>query len=184
MNVIITGRNVDLTPALKKYAESKLNKFTKYLSTITEAVVTMDVHKRRHHVEVILKAGKQQITAESVTEELYASIDEVVGKLENQIKKMKGKRETGRKPSASARAKAVAEASSMPAAASDEAPEAGAITQRKRLAMKPMTPDEAVMQLEDSTMSFFPYMNAETGQINVVYKLANGNFGLIEPKIK
>jgi putative sigma-54 modulation protein len=181
MNVIITGRNVDLTPALKKYAESKLNKFTKYLSTITEAVVTMDVHKRRHHVEVILKAGKQQITAESVTEELYASIDDVVGKLENQIKKMKGKRETVRKTNV--RAKAVAQAAEAPAV-TEESPEAGSITQRKRLAMKPMTPDEAVMQLEDSTMSFFPYMNAETGQINVVYKLANGNFGLIEPKIK
>ncbi|MFA4830398.1 MAG: ribosome-associated translation inhibitor RaiA, partial [Thermodesulfovibrionales bacterium] len=91
MNVIVNGRHMDLTPALKNYAEEKVKKFERYSSNITEAVVTLSIEKYRHKAEVLLKANGTLIQAEGITGEIYSSIDEVVEKLEKQVKKYKEK---------------------------------------------------------------------------------------------
>ena len=91
MNIIISGRQMDLTDNLKDYAEEKISRFEKYLANISEATVTLSVEKYRHKAEVLLKINGSMIQAESITGEMYSSIDEVVEKLESQIRKYKEK---------------------------------------------------------------------------------------------
>ncbi len=171
MNIIVNGRHLDLTPALKNYAEEKIKKFERYSSNITEAVVTLSIEKYRHKAEVLLKANGVMIQAEGVTGEIYSSIDEVVEKLEKQVKKYKEKLVSHRK----SEGKNIEEVS-------QEAPqETGEIIKKKRFDMKPMGPDEAVMQMELIDKDFFVFTNEVSGDINVVYRRRDGNFGLIEP---
>ncbi|MCL4476366.1 MAG: ribosome-associated translation inhibitor RaiA [Nitrospirae bacterium] len=172
MNIIVNGRHLEVTPALKNYAEEKLKKFDRYLSHITEAVVTLTVEKYRHKAEVLLKANGLLIQAEGVTGEIYSSIDEVVEKLEKQVKKYKEKMVSHRKGEGKAAA--------SPASENTE-PEQGKIIKRKRFDMKPMSPDEAAMQMELLDKDFFVFSNQGTGEINVIYRRDDGNFGLIEP---
>ncbi len=170
MNIIVNGRHLEVTPALKSYAEERLRKFDRYLSQITEAIVTLTVEKYRHKAEVLIKANGVLIQAEGVTSEIYSSIDEVVEKLEKQVKKYKEKLVAHRKGEGKIAA---------PAAAPER--EMGKIIKRKRFDMKPMSPDEAAMQMELLAKDFFVFSNQATGEINVIYKRNDGNFGLIEP---
>ena len=171
MNIIISGRHLEITPALKTYAEEKVKKFERYLSDISEATVTLSIEKKyRHKAEVLLKANGVLIQAEGVTGEIYSSIDEVVEKLERQVKKYKDKLVSRRKGST----KAAESAASPPA-------ETGAIIKNKRFELKPMSPDEASMQMELLDKDFFVFINDISEDINVIYKRRDGNFGLIEP---
>ncbi len=170
MNIIVNGRHLEVTPALKSYAEEKLMKFDRYLSNITEAIVTLTVEKYRHKAEVLIKANGMLIQAEGVTGEIYSSIDEVVEKLEKQVKKYKEKLVSHRKGEGKA-------AVAPPIRESEQ----GRIIKRKRFDMKPMSPDEAAMQMELLDKDFFVFSNHATGEINVIYRRNDGNFGLIEP---
>jgi putative sigma-54 modulation protein len=175
MNIVVNGRNVEVSPPLKKYAEEKIGKFEKYLSNITEAVVTLSIQKYRHKAEVSIRANGVTMQAEGETEELYSSIDEVVEKLDKQVRKFKDKLKSRRK--SEQRTAREAAATAVEAAP----PETGVIIERKRFAAKPMPPDEAAMQLDIDGRDFFVFTNSESGSINVMYRLADGNFGLIEP---
>ncbi len=172
MNIIVNGRHLEITPALKTYAEEKVGKFGRYLSDISEAVVTLSIEKKyRHKAEVLLRANGVLIQAEGVTAEIYSSIDEVVEKLERQIKKYKEKLVARRKGGAK-----TAEVAEKPARA-----ETGTIIKNKRFELKPMSPDEASMQMELLDKDFFVFINDISEDINVIYRRRDGNFGLIEP---
>jgi ribosome hibernation promoting factor len=174
MNIIINGRHLDITPALKSYAEEKIRKFDRYLSNITEAIVTLSIEKKyRHKAEVLLKANGLMIQAEGVTGEIYSAIDEVVEKLDKQVKKYKEKLVSFRK----GEGKAIFETQASP----ESLFEAGKIIKRKRFDMKPMDPNEAAMQMELLDKDFFVFSNDTTGAINVIYRRKDGNYGLIEP---
>lgn len=172
MNIIVTGRQIEVTPALKNYAEKKIKKIKRYLSNITEAVVTINVEKYRHKVEVLLKVNGVLVQAEGITGDIYSSIDDVVDKLERQIKRYKEKLVSHRKSESKASA-IVNEASAIA--------EVGRIIKNKRFELKPMSPDEAVMQMELLDKDFFIFSNDNSGDINVIYRRKDGNFGLIEP---
>lgn len=169
MNIIVNGRHLEITPALRSYAEEKIGKFEKYLSNISEAVVTLGVEKYRHKAEVLLKVNGVLIQAEGVTGEVYSSIDGVVEKLEKQVKKYKEKHHDHRK----GEKRAVEEAAPPQ--------EKGRIIKHKRHDMKPMAPDEAVHQMDLLDKAFFVFINDKSGDINVVYLRNDGNYGLIEP---
>jgi len=174
MNIIVTGRHLDITPALKKYAEEKIKKFGRYLSNISEATVTLSVEKYRHKVEVLLKVNGVLIQAEAITGEIYSSIDEVVEKLERQIKRYKEKLVSHRKGEGKA-------GGIQPEFSPVE--EAGRIIKNKKFELKPMSPDEAAMQMELLDKDFFVFTNDGSGNINVIYRRKDGNFGLIEPMV-
>jgi putative sigma-54 modulation protein len=174
MNVIVTGRHLDVTPALKKYAEEKIKKFNRYLSNISEAIVTLSVEKYRHKVEVLLKVNGVLIQAEGITGEIYSSIDEVVEKLDRQIKKYKEKLVSHRK------GEGKAGGTQLKATAVEET---GRIIKNKKFDLKPMSPDEAAMQMELLDKNFFVFTNDSSGNINVIYRRNDGNFGLIEPMV-
>lgn len=170
MNIIVTGRNLEITPALRDYAQKKIAKFERYLSNITEAVITLSIQKYQHKAEVLIKANGYMIQAEGITGEIYSSIDEVVEKLEKQIKKYKEKINSHRK----------GENKTSPATTSESEKEPR-IIKVKRFDIKPMSPEEAAMQMELLDKSFFVFENERTGQLNVIYKRNDGNYGLIEP---
>lgn len=170
MNIIINGRHMELTKNLKDYAEEKISKFKKYLNNITEATVTLSVEKYRHKAEVLLKVDGSFIQAECITGEMYSSIDEVVEKLERQIKKYKEKTVSHRKNKKKSVARqSVEEITPL-------------IIKRKSFDIKPMSVEEAAMHMEMSDRSFFVFTNASSGKVNVLYKRNDGNLGLIEPK--
>ncbi len=176
MNIIVNGRHLDITPALRSYAEEKVKKFERYLSDISEAVVTLSIEKKyRHKAEVLLKANGMLIQAEGVTGEIYSSIDEVSEKLERQVKKYKEKLQSFRKGGKTP------EASKKPSLSSEKGQETGRIIKNKRFELKPMSPDEASMQMELLDKNFFVFINDKSGDINVIYLRQDGNFGLIEP---
>jgi putative sigma-54 modulation protein len=172
MNIILTGRNLEIAPALKNYVEKKLKRFNRYMSNISEAVVTIGIEKYRHKVEVLLKVNGFLIQAEGITGEVYSSIDEVTEKLERQIKKYKEKLVSHRK----------SEGKGVPVLAESVATaDVRRIIKNKRFELKPMSPDEAAMQMDLLDKNFFVFTNYNSGDINVIYRRKDGNFGLIEP---
>jgi putative sigma-54 modulation protein len=170
MNIIVNGRHLEITPALRSYSVEKISKFEKFISNISEAVVTLSVEKYRHKAEVLLKVNGSLIQAESVTGEIYSSIDEVVEKLEKQVVKYKEKSLTHRKT----------EKKVAPFSAEKEESRS-AIIKYKKFEMKPMSPEEAVDQMELIDKDFYIFANQASGNINVVYRRGDGNYGLIEP---
>lgn len=170
MNIIVNGRHLDVTPSLRSYAEEKIGKFEKYIANITEAVVTLSVEKYRHKAEVLLKVNGSLIQAEGVTGEIYSAIDEVVEKLDKRVIKYKEKLQAFRKGDKKG-------GEELGPAAEKE----GRIIKYKQFDMKPMSPEEAVDQLELLGKDFFVFANLASGDINVVYRRRDGNYGLIEP---
>lgn len=169
MNIIINCKQMDLTKNLKEYAEEKVSKFEKYLGKISEATVTLSVEKYRHTAEVLLKVNGAFIQAESTTGEMYSSIDDVVEKLARQVRKFKEKTVSQRKNKDKSESIQEAE-ETVPA-----------IIKNKSHNIKPMSVEEAAMQMDLLDKIFFVFTNASSGNINVIYKRNDGNFGLIEP---
>ncbi len=170
MNIIVNGRHIEITPALRSYSEEKIGRFEKYISNISEAIVTLSVEKYRHKAEVLLKVNGVLIQAESVTGEVYSAIDEVVEKLEKQVVKYKEKLHSHRK--GEKRTTEVSETRPV---------ERGRIIKHKRFDMKPMNPEEAVEQMDLLDKNFFVFVNDISGDINIVYRRNDANYGLIEP---
>ncbi|MBF0463613.1 MAG: ribosome-associated translation inhibitor RaiA [Nitrospirae bacterium] len=176
MNVNITGRNFDITESIKDYAEGKLKKFAKMLVHECDAMVVLTVEKYRHKAEVLIKSNGVLIQAESITAEMYSSIDEVLEKLERQIKKYKDKLTSKRKTLAKGSASHTEQTENVLAESNPIR-----IIKRKRFDMKPMPPDEAAMNLELLDKDFYVFSNEITGDVNVIYRRKDGDFGLIEP---
>ncbi len=172
MNIVTSARHVELTPALKSYAEEKVSKFDRYLSNISEAKVTLILEKNVHKAEILLNVNGILIWAESSTGDIYSAIDDVIDKLDMQVKKYKGKLNSHRKGE-----------NNRVISTGETAPEdeGGRIIKTKRFGIKPMSPEEASMQMELLDKKFFIFTDASSGQINVIYKRNDGNYGLIEP---
>lgn len=171
MKVQVRGRNMEVTGALKDYVEKRLGKLDRYIDNLGDAQVTLTVEKDSHRIEVTIPINGMILRGEEATADMYASTDMVVEKLEKQIEKHKGKlvKRIG-KPLADSRPFVI-----IP---EDDGPR---VVRTKRFAIKPMAIDEAVLQMNLLGHSFFVFSNAETDQVNVVYKRKDGNFGLIEP---
>ncbi|NTW04871.1 MAG: ribosome-associated translation inhibitor RaiA [Peptococcaceae bacterium] len=169
MNVQVRGRNMDVTVALKEYVEKRLGKLSKFYDQMGDPSVILSVIKDKHRVEVTIPINGMILRGEEASDDMYASIDLVVEKLEKQISKYKGK--------ISRRGKGSAD-SKMVEPAGENEPK---IVRNKRFAVKPMVVDEALLQMNLLGHSFFVFTNDETDQINVLYKRKDGNYGLIEP---
>ncbi|MDA8388975.1 MAG: ribosome-associated translation inhibitor RaiA [Nitrospiraceae bacterium] len=176
MNIVTTARHLELTPALKNYAEEKVGKFDRYLSNITEAKITLTLEKNVHKAEILLNVNGMLILAEGSTGDIYSAIDEVVDKLDIQVQKYKGKLTSHRKGENN---KTTPPAGPPAEGASPE--EGGRIIKMKRFGVKPMTPEEASLQMDLLDKSFFVFTDAASGALNIIYRRNDGNYGLIEP---
>ncbi len=178
MELEIVGKNMDVTNALKEHAKKRLGKLDRYFSKPPQANVTMSVVKDTHIVEVTMFLnGGIILRAEEGTGDMYASVDSVQDKLERQVKKYKTRinrklRQSGHK---------VLDPESF-VSEEDEDEEYPKIVRTKRFAIKPMSPEEAVMQMDLLGHGFYVFMNADTEEVNVVYKRKDGNYGQIEPE--
>lgn len=189
MLVTVKGKNVEVTDALKRYAEKKIQKLEKYFRDIKQAQVTQSVQRNWHIIEVQLEGDGVLLRGEERSDDMYASIDQVVEKLEKRVKRFKGKlygktTEQGPREREAQREHLAAEASGVETL--DELPieeEMPEIVRMKRFAVKPMSPEEAANQMELLHHDFFVFLNDDTEAVNVVYRRRDGNYGLIEPEV-
>ena len=175
MRIKITGRNIELTEGLKAAVEDKLNKLEKYFTPDTEVNVTLSVEKERQKVEVTIPMKGSYIRSEQVSSDMYVSIDLVEEVIERQLKKYRTKLVTKQQNAA-----AVFKQDFMDEKSEDD--EEIKIIRTKKFDMKPMYPEDACVQMELLGHTFFVFRNAETDEVNVVYKRKNNTYGLIEPE--
>lgn len=187
MQVNVKGKNIEVTDALKRYAEKKVEKLGKHFKEIKEAQVTQSVQRNWHIVEVQLEGDGVTLRGEERTDNMYASIDQVVEKLEKRIMRFKGKLYGKSQEEGPKEKEALREAMTLEAAEAAEAvegePETPIIIRTKQFAMKPMTPEDAAVEMELLHHDFHVFHNDRTEQVNVVYKRKDGHYGLIEPAV-
>ena len=178
MKFTFTEKHMDATPAMKEYAEKKISKIEKYFKTESEAFVTFSTERGRYIAEVTIKNNGMFYRVKETTSDMCASIDSAVASIERQIRKNKTRLEKRLRQGAFERA-VDAEVSSF---APDE-PEEGeySLVRSKKFPIKPMTRDEAILQMNLLEHSFFAFKDEEAdGAFAVVYRRNDGGYGLIE----
>jgi len=180
MRVTVKGKNVHVSDSLKVYVENKLQKLSKYFSSIKEAQVTQTIQRNWYVIEVQVEGDGVFLRAEDRSPDMYACVDAIVEKLEKQVKRFKGKLMLH--PREGVGEAMAAEVAPEEAAEAEEEEPLPGVVRTKRFAIKPMTPDEAAMQMELLNHDFFVFRNGETDQMNVLYRRKDGNYGLIEPE--
>ncbi len=176
MRITITGRNIELTPGIKEAVEEKLSKLEKYFKPDTDVNVTLSVEKERQKIEVTIPTKGHTIRAEEVSNDMYVSIDLVEETLERQLIKYRTKI-ISKKMNAAANFKAEYLEEQV-----EEEEEEIKIVRSKRYDLKPMYPEDACIQMELLGHDFFVFVNAETDEVNVVYKRKANTYGIIEPE--
>jgi putative sigma-54 modulation protein len=177
MDVTVTFRHTDPIESLKSYAEEKISKIKKYIDVPLEAHIVLSVEKFRHIADVTLSLNGTRIKAVEETDDMYSAIDQVMDKVENQVKKHIGKIRRHRGEGVKAGEKALDEAleESVDMSSDDFSIEV------EKMVAKPMDPEEAAMQIMLLPQDFLVFRNAKSREINVIYRKGDGNLGLIEP---
>jgi len=179
MNYNIRGKNIEVTKSIREYVEKKISKLNKYFDTppASDVHVNLSVYNDEQKIEVTIPMPNLLLRAEEQHADLYAAIDLVVDKLERQIRKHKTK--VNRK----FRQKGIRDFIFTEPETEEEKNDKDKIeiVRVKRFDLKPMDSEEAVLQMDMLGHNFFVFTNAETNDINVVYKRKDGKYGLIEP---
>ena len=178
MRLQVKGKNLDVSDSIRSYAEDKLRKLERQLADPTQIELELSVERNpsisaNHVAEATIWTKGPTLRAREASGDMRASIDQLVDKLERQVQRyrQKRRRRTGRDNGTNLGA-------GLPV--SDESEPV--IVKTKQFAVKPMAPEEAVLQLELIGHDFFVFENAETGEVNVVYRRRDGDYGLIEPQ--
>ena len=179
MRLQVKGRNLEVSDQIRKYAEDKLGKLDRLVADPTRVELELLVEKNpsisdNHVAEATVWTKGPVLRARESSNDIKASIDQLVDKLERQVKRYREKRREA------PRRHAPPPAEAPPVELDDTAV---AITKTKQFTVNPMTPDEAVLQLELVGHDFFVFQNADTNSVNVVYRRRNGGYGLIEPQL-
>ena len=176
MDIIIRGSKLEITDSMEAYAKEKLSKLEKYLDESEEAKATVLVKIRGHlhKVEVTIPLRSLILRAEESQEDFYAAIDVVIDKLERQIRKNKTRIQASKRKEAKDFAYGYIEE------LDNEDEEEQTVVKRKKIDLKPMDEEEAILQMELLGHSFYLYKDADTDKATVVYKRKDGNYGIIE----
>lgn len=174
MRLSVRGRNFEVTDALRNYVDKKVGKIARYFHEEIDTVALLSVEKDRQRAELTLQVNGMILRSEAETPDMYASVDDAVDRLERRIRKYKTRinrrmRRTG------------IEAPPAPGGDDDEGDEEVRIVRVKRFAVKPMDPEEAILQMNLLGHDFFVFRNGQTGEVNVTYRRKGGGYGLIEP---
>ncbi len=178
MNLNITFRHVEPSDALKEYATQKVQRLHKYFDGIVDGHIILGQEKIRHIAEVTLQANGIRINAKEENADFYTAIDNVVDKVERQLKRYKEKLKR-KKPLRNREARMLRER--VFAYESFEAEEAPRVIQTEHYATHPMSLDEAVMEMDLTNRPFLVFTD-EDGRVKVVYRRDDGHYGLIEPE--
>jgi putative sigma-54 modulation protein len=183
MELMIKGKNVEVTDRLRDYVEKKIGKLDRYLPSITEAWVELSTEgaraaQDRQVCQVTVRSNGTILRAEERSDDMFTSIDTVLDKMYRQIARYKGKRKNRWRGAGMA-------AEPLPLELEEEPEEESSnIVRVKSFAMTPMHPDEAVEQMELLGHDFFVFFNADEGQVNVIYRRKDGNYGLLQPELQ
>ena len=175
MKMIISGKNIDVTPGLRSAVEAKLGKLERYFTADTEIYVTLSVEKDRQKIEVTIPMKGNIIRSEQTSSDMYVSIDLVEEIIERQLRRYKTK--------LIAQQQAAARFPPDYLEGEEEEEEEVKIVRTKKFDIKPMYPEDACVQMELLGHSFYVFCNAETDQVNVVYRRKGNTYGLIEPEV-
>ena len=174
MNLVISGKNIDITEGLRSAVEDKIGKLERYFTDSTEVHVTLSTEKNRQKIEVTVPMKGSIIRAEETSTDMYVSIDLVEEVIERQLRKYKNKLIDKEQNAAHLNRAFIDED------AYEE--EEIQIIRSKKFAMKPMDPEEACVQMELLGHNFFVFRNSETEEVNVVYKRKDGKYGIINAR--
>ena len=180
MIITYTGRNIDVTDALRNVTEDKLERLDKYFNEDIRTHVTYRVENKSDIIEITITLPDGTILrAEETTLDMYESLDRAIDILERQIRKYKTRllnQQRGKKES-------IRFENIVPLEEKKDEEDKPKIVRKKKFDMQAMTEEEAILQMELLGHNFFVYMNGHTGELNVIYKRRDNNYGLIEPKI-
>ncbi len=176
MKYTIVGKNVEVTPGLDNAIRSKLDKLDRFFSPETPVRVTLSVEKERQRIEVTIPVRDGIIRSEQVSNDMYVSLDLVEEVIERQLKKYKNKIVDRHQDAGNDFRREFLDQDYLPE-------EDIQISRRKQFDMKPMYPEDACLEMELLGHDFYLFCNAETEQLNVVYKRKGGTYGLIEPDL-
>lgn len=176
MKFIIIGKNIDVTPGLREAVESKLGKLGRYFTPNTEIHVTLGVQKGHQKIEVTIPVKGGLVRSEQESSDMYVSIDLVEEVIERQLRKYKNKLVAREQEGGNFKQEFFD--------SEDNIEDDGEIkiVRTKKFGFKPMYPEDACVQMELLGHDFYVFCNAESDEVNVVYRRKNGTFGLIEPE--
>lgn len=182
--VSVTFRHMEVSDALKDYAEKKIEGLHLDYPRIIEAQIILDVEKYRQIAEVILHCSNHiTIDATAETDDMYASLDEVMSKIARRMRKHKTKMLRQHRPRKGQVRELEEQVFTLEGFEEAEETQPTAV-QTEKYPVRPMYVDEAMLQLEMSSRQFVVFLNADDDKINIVYRRRNGEFGLIEPVIR
>ena len=176
MNYIVSGKNIEVTEGLKSAIYDKLGRLEKFFAEDTDVQITFSVEKERQKIEVTIPMKGHIIRAEQSSDDMYVSIDLVVEVIERQVTRYK-KKIVDKEQNA-----AYIQNDFFNVDEDDLDDEEIKIIRSKRFAVKPMYPEDACVQMDLLGHNFFVFRNAETDEVNVVYKRKGNTYGLIEPE--
>ncbi len=197
MQVSVTFRHIEATDALREHAERRVERIAKYLHRPIDAHVVLSVTKRRHMAEIVLNADRTTLSSKEETTDLYSAIDLAADKLEQRARKHTSKLKSHKLPAPGSRRRATLPEPMPTATAAASGPglrmdviRAESFRRRNgpdvikstRLPVKPMSVEEAVMQMDLMSNEFLVFRNADTDALSVVYRRKDGNYGLIAPE--
>lgn len=174
MNIKVTGKNIDVTGAMREYIEKRMERLEKFSNDNTDVNVVCSVEREEQIVEIQISNGSDFVRVEEKNEDLYASIDLAIDRAERQLRKEKEKR-VEKHQGASLRGR-YEEVAKENVAAEDE------VTNTVYYELKPLSIEDAKIRLSASEDLFFTFVNAETSKVNVLYKRAAGTFGIVIPE--
>ncbi|MEE8112571.1 MAG: ribosome-associated translation inhibitor RaiA [Acidobacteriota bacterium] len=177
MQIHFTGRQVEVTPALKKFAEGKIAKLEKIIGKVIETHLILSLERKRHRAEAVVRARSVTLSGDSRAVEPKVALHGALEKVEKQARRFKEKR-TGRRKRVGKSLLAQRRTVSTPGRQEDTLPQ---VVPSDSFLRKPITVDEAALQVHESEREFLVFRNAESQQISVIYKKRDGNLGLIEP---
>ena len=172
MQLAVRGKNLEVTNALRDYVEKKVGKLERFIDQPVNAQVNLYVERGKHVVEVTASLNGMLLRGEEATGDMYASIDLVSEKLEKQLLKYKARFKKRGKENG------VSEEALAPITETE-----GMLVKTKRFTVKPLSVDEAIVQMNMLSHDFFVFSNADTDRVNVLYRRKDGNYGLLEPEL-
>jgi putative sigma-54 modulation protein len=179
MHVNVTFRNLDASDALRDYARQKIERVTRHVDSATDAHVVLWLERQLQHADVTITAGQFHLRGKEKSEDMYASIDLAMDKIERQLKRYKEKLKAHR-PRHVHTAEPVKVRYEVFSARPDASDGVGAVVRSDEFLAKPMSVEEAVMQMDLMNNDFLVFNNTDRGGVNVVYRRRDGSFGLID----
>ena len=176
MNINFVGKNIEITEALKSVTMDKFSKLDKYFEKDVNGTATFSKEGNREIIEVTIEVPGSIIRVEEQSEDMYASIDLAIDVLERQVRKYKDKLQDQKRGRESIRFDNIQ-------SLKEEDKDENKIVRRKAFGMKPMMEEEAILQMELLRHNFFVFLDADSNQVNVLYKRKDGNYGMIETQV-